>query len=140
MTLRNLTPVVCLVLLAACGGHKSPGGPTANPPQIAKARELVRNAHQRDPVAVDPYFDQSVIETKAGNLPGARTALERAVRLQPANPSTWLALANFQLTELHNPTAAKKTLAAALYLDPRSFDGIQLLIAINRQLSGAPAS
>ena len=149
----RLTAAVGAIGLAACAawaawqpqrsidaGDQALAAITANPPQIAKARELVRNAHQRDPVAVDPYFDQSVIETKAGNLPGARTALERAVRLQPANPSTWLALANFQLTELHNPTAAKKTLAAALYLDPRSFDGIQLLIAINRQLSGAPAS
>jgi len=35
MTLRNLTALVCLALpLAGCGGHKSPGGPSANPPQL----------------------------------------------------------------------------------------------------------
>jgi lysophospholipase L1-like esterase len=35
MTLRNLTPVVCLAfLVGGCGGHKSPGGPSATPPQI----------------------------------------------------------------------------------------------------------
>lgn len=109
---------------------------TANPPKVGTARELAHRAHQRDPVAVDPYFAQSVIETKAGDLPGAQAALERAVRLQPANPGTWLALANFQVVQLHQPAAAKRTLAAALYLDPRSFEGIQLLLEINRQLAG----
>jgi lysophospholipase L1-like esterase len=35
MTLRNLTAVVCLAFVpAGCSGHKSPGGPTTNPPQI----------------------------------------------------------------------------------------------------------
>lgn len=41
MTLRNLTALVCLAVpLAGCGGHKAPGGPTANPPQIACPADL----------------------------------------------------------------------------------------------------
>jgi lysophospholipase L1-like esterase len=35
MLLRKLVVVLCLVPgLAACGGHKSPGGPSSNPPQL----------------------------------------------------------------------------------------------------------
>jgi len=43
-------------------------------------------------------------------------------------------LAEFQLHELKDPTAAKKTLSAALYLDPKSVQAIQLLLEVNRAL------
>lgn len=104
----------------------------ADPPQIGTAREQARNAQRRNPLSVDPYFAQAAIERKAGNLPGARRALEEAIRLQPANPTTWTSLAEFQLHELKDSGKAKKTLGAALYLDPKSVQAIQLLIEINR--------
>jgi hypothetical protein len=101
-------------------------------PQIGTARELAANAHRRDPLAVDPYFAQAAIERKAHNRRGAQRALEAAVRLQPANPSTWTSLAEFQLHELKSPAKALKTLGAALYLDPQSVQAIQLLLEANR--------
>lgn len=104
----------------------------ADPPQIGTARELARNAQRRNPLAVDPYFTQAAIERKAGNPAGAQRALEAAVRLQPANPVTWTSLAEFQLHELKDPAATKKTLSAALYLDPKSVQAIQLLLEANR--------
>ena len=146
----RLTAAVGTIALAACAawaawqpqrsldaGDQALAAITATPPQVGTARELARKAHQRDPVAVDPYFAQSVIETKAGNIDGAERALQRAVKLQPANPTTWLSLANFQLVERKDPKAAKHTLAAALYLDPRSVQAIELLLEINRQLGTA---
>jgi len=44
----------------------------------------------------------------------------------------WTRLAAFELHELHRPRDAKRTLASALYLDPRSVEAIQLLIEANR--------
>jgi O-antigen ligase len=144
---ERLTAAVAAIVLAVCAawaawqpqrsidaGDQALAALAATPPKIGTARELGRKAQQRNPVAVDPYFAQSVIETKAGNLPGAERALQKAVQLQPANPSTWISLANFQLSERHNAAAAKRTLAAALYLDPKSFQAIQVLLEINRQL------
>jgi predicted Zn-dependent protease len=104
----------------------------ADPPRIPAARELAGRAHDRNPLAVDPYFARAAIERKAHNRDGARRALQAAVKLQPANPSTWTSLAEFQLHELGQPGRAKKTLGAALYLDPRSVQAIQLLLEINR--------
>ncbi|MEJ7786687.1 MAG: O-antigen ligase family protein [Solirubrobacteraceae bacterium] len=104
----------------------------ADTPQIGTAREQARNAQRRNPLAVDPYFAQAAIERKAGNIPGARRALEEAIRLQPANPTTWTSLAEFQLHVLGDPVKAKKTLGAALYLDPKSVQAIQLLLEVNR--------
>jgi hypothetical protein len=144
----RLTAAVGAIALALCAawaawqpqrsidaGDQALAALSSTPPQIGTARELARGAHQRDPVSVEPYFDQSVIETQAHDLAGAQHALAAAVRLQPANPATWLALATFRLTQLHQPRAAKRALAAALYLDPRSFEGIQLLIAVNRAIA-----
>ncbi|MFL5844139.1 MAG: O-antigen ligase family protein [Solirubrobacteraceae bacterium] len=104
----------------------------ADKPAIGTAREQARNAQRRNPLAVDPYFAQAAIERKAGNKAGAQRALESAVKLQPANPLTWTSLAEFQLHELKDAAKAKKTLSAALYLDPKSVQAIQLLIEVNR--------
>ena len=48
----------------------------------------------------------------------AQATLQRAVRLQPSNPQTWVALGEYDLTG--NPTAAQNELGAAIYLDPES--------------------
>lgn len=104
----------------------------ADPPQIGTARRLAAAAHHRNPLAVDPLFVQAAIERKAHNRPGAQRALEAAVRLQPANPATWNALAEFQLHELRRPGDARKTLSAALYLDPKDVEATQLLLEVNR--------
>jgi cytochrome c-type biogenesis protein CcmH/NrfG len=48
----------------------------------------------------------------------AKATLERAVRLQPSNPQTWVALGEYDLTS--NPEAALADLHAAIYLNPES--------------------
>ena len=48
----------------------------------------------------------------------ARATLQKAVRLQPSNPQTWLALGRYDLTR--NPQAALRELEAAIYLNPES--------------------
>jgi cytochrome c-type biogenesis protein CcmH/NrfG len=44
--------------------------------------------------------------------------LQRVVRLQPANPETWLRLGQFELNAGH-ARRALRLLGAAIYLDPR---------------------
>lgn len=106
----------------------------AEPPAVGTARKRASSAQRHNPLAVEPYLAQARIERTAGNPEGAERALQRAVQLQPANPGTWTALAEFQLREQQDPAAAKKTLSAALYLDPKSVTAIQLLLETNRAL------
>ncbi len=116
-------------------GNEALAAATASPPNFPRARTLAAQARRTNPLSIEPLLDMAAIETKAGNSAGAMTALQRAVRLQPANPVTWTRLADFELHVLKKPEAAKKSLGAALYLDPRSFDAIQLLLEANRGLS-----
>ena len=104
------------------------------PPAVGTARKQASSAQRHNPLAVEPYLAQARIERTAGNPEGAERALQRAVQLQPANPGTWTALAEFQLREQQDPAAAKRTLSAALYLDPKSVTAIQLLLETNRAL------
>ena len=45
------------------------------------------------------------------------------MRKEPANPATWLALAEFELSEGRKPQALS-AVGSALYLDPRSQEAI----------------
>ena len=56
-------------------------------------------------------------------MAGARSVLQEAVRNEPANPATWLALAEFELSEGRKPQALS-AVGSALYLDPRSQEAI----------------
>jgi tetratricopeptide (TPR) repeat protein len=90
-------------------------------------------------VSVDPLFDLAAIETAAGDRIAAHHALDRAVRRQPANPQTWLRLAEFDLTVLGNAEAALNNLRPALYLDPRSYQVEGEVLTVLRSLA-VPAS
>jgi hypothetical protein len=99
------------------------------------ARAQAQTARDRNPLSVDPLFDLSAIETAAGRKFAARAALEKAVHLQPANPDTWLRLAQFELDVLKRPRVAMTAIRPALYLDPRSSDAVAVFLAAQRQTS-----
>ncbi|HEV7883194.1 MAG TPA: O-antigen ligase family protein, partial [Solirubrobacteraceae bacterium] len=99
------------------------------------ARAQAQAARDRNPLSVDPLFELSAIESAAGRKFAARAALEQAVRLQPANPDTWLRLAQFELDVLHRPRVATTAIRPALYLDPRSSDAVAVFLAAQRQTS-----
>jgi tetratricopeptide (TPR) repeat protein len=99
----------------------------------AAARVQASQARDRNPLSVDPLFELSTIETAAGRKTAARAALQRAVRLQPANPETWQRLAEFELDVLKRPAAALTAIRPALYLDPRSSDAVAVFLAAQRQ-------
>jgi hypothetical protein len=95
-------------------------------------------AASRNPLAVDPLFDQAVIYTSAQNFAAARGALVRAVRRQPANPQTWIRLGELDL-DRGDTQSAFNELRPALFLDPRSYQAIgDFLTAVRRMGGTAP--
>jgi tetratricopeptide (TPR) repeat protein len=82
------------------------------------ARAAAEHAVSRDPLSVEALFTLATVEQHAGQLALARATLERAVRLQPSNPQTWLELGRYQVST--DPKAAVTELQAAIYLDPES--------------------
>ena len=84
------------------------------------AASIAQIAVDRNPLAVDPLFELAAIQQARGQTPEAQGALERAVRLQPANAETWRRLGRFRLDVLAEPRRALDDLQAAYYLDPQN--------------------
>ena len=78
-----------------------------------------RTAAARNPVDIEPLWDLSAIYGAIGRPGAAQAELTRAVRLQPANPATWLQLGEYDLLRGQRQQAIA-VLKAALYLDPHS--------------------
>jgi tetratricopeptide (TPR) repeat protein len=87
---------------------------------VTEARKAVANAHEIDPLSPRPYVVRNAIEDAAGNPVAAQKALEDAVLAFPADPQTWIQLAQYQLNARNMPAEALKTVVGALYLDPQS--------------------
>jgi hypothetical protein len=72
----------------------------------------------RDPLSAQAMFTLATVQQASGHPLRARDTLQRAVRLQPSNPQTWLTLGEYDLPV--QPLAARNELAAAIYLNPES--------------------
>jgi hypothetical protein len=72
----------------------------------------------RDPLSAQALIALATVQQDTGQPALAQATLQRAVRLQPSNPQTWLALARHDLA--NQPAAALKELQAAVYLNPES--------------------
>ncbi len=73
---------------------------------------------ERDPLSALALFRLAAIEHAIGERALARATLQKAVRLQPSNPETWLTLGEYDLAS--DPRAAVGELRAAVYLNPES--------------------
>jgi hypothetical protein len=82
------------------------------------ARSAAQAGVDRDPLSAQALFTLSAVEHRTGQNALARATLQKAVRLQPSNPQTWLTLGQYDLAG--NPHAAVQELRAAVYLDPDS--------------------
>ena len=75
----------------------------------------------RDPLSIEALFTLASVQRVSGEDARARATLVRAVRLQPSNPQTWLALGRYDLQSAPGEArAALRELQAAVYLDPES--------------------
>jgi hypothetical protein len=99
------------------------------------ARAAARAAVDRDPLSAQALFTLSAVEHATGESALARATLQKAVRLQPSNPQTWLTLGQYDMST--NPQAAVDELRAAVYLDPES---ISIQNAYVQALRAAPQS
>lgn len=88
----------------------------ASDPRGALAR--AQAGVSRDPVSAQALIVLAAVQQATGEPALARATLQRAVRLQPSNPQTWLALARHDLAG--EPAAALRELQAAVYLNPES--------------------
>jgi hypothetical protein len=82
------------------------------------ALSTAQTAVSRDPLSAQALFTLSAVQQATGSPELARATLQRAVRLQPSNPQTWLTLGQYDLAK--SPRAAEHELAAAIYLNPES--------------------
>ncbi len=78
-------------------------------------------AASRDPLSAQALFTLSAVQQKRGERVLARATLQRAVRLQPSNPQTWLTLGQYDLAT-NDASAALHELEAAIYLNPESIN------------------
>ena len=85
----------------------------------AAATSAAERAVSRDPLSVEALFTLADVQSVRGNLPAAALTLQKAVRLQPSNPKSWLELGRFDLAG-NRPAAALTELKAAIYLNPES--------------------
>jgi O-antigen ligase/polysaccharide polymerase Wzy-like membrane protein len=106
---------------------------------LVEARKAAERAHEIDPLSVRPYVVRNAVEDAAGNPDAAEKALEDAVLAFPADPQTWIQLAQYQLNSRNRPADALNTIKGALYLDPQSRAAQTVYFQANAALNGAPA-
>lgn len=106
---------------------------------LAEARKAAEHAHEIDPLSPRPYVVRNAIEDAAGNPVAAQKALEDAVLAFPADPQTWIQLAQYQLNSRNMPAQALKTVVGALYLDPQSRAAQTVYFQADAALNGGTA-
>jgi hypothetical protein len=100
----------------------------------AAALTDARTAASTDPVAVEPLFTLAAIYQGMGQPASARRELQKAVNLQPDNPTTWLQLGEFDLASMHQPGLALAELRRALSLDLTSTQAVADITIAQQQL------
>jgi hypothetical protein len=106
---------------------------------VGAARQAAQRAHEIDPLSPRPYIVRNAIEDAAGNPVAAQKALEDAVLAFPADPQTWIQLAQYQLNARNMPAEALKTVVGALYLDPQSRAAQTVYFQADAALNGGTA-
>jgi cytochrome c-type biogenesis protein CcmH/NrfG len=83
----------------------------------AAAFAAADSAVSRDPLSIWALFTLANVHSGAGEPRLAQATLEKAVRIQPSNPQTWLALGRYELED-GDAAGAVGALQAAIYLNP----------------------
>ncbi len=100
-----------------------------------RAMAAGRDANDLDHLADEPFYLIADAQSILGRNTDAEKTLETIAARQPANPDTWLHLAEFRLHVLDNPEGALDALEPALYLSPNSEHGRALYDEANAALT-----
>ena len=92
-----------------------------------RSARLAEDAHDLNPLAVEPLLFWADAEEARRNFAEARRLLIEAVELQPENSRTWRELGEFELEVLERDDFAERYLARARELDPQDPITEQLL-------------
>jgi hypothetical protein len=84
-----------------------------------RSARLAEDAHDLNPLAIEPLLLWADAEEARGDYAEARRLLVDAVDLQPENPRTWRELGEFELEVLERADFAARYLARARELDPQ---------------------
>ena len=95
-----------------------------------RSARLAEEAHDLNPLAVEPLLLWADAEAARGDLAEARRLLVEAVELQPENFRTWRELGEFELEVLKRLPFAERYLARARELDPQDPITQQLLVRL----------
>jgi tetratricopeptide (TPR) repeat protein len=108
--------------------------------RVDAAVAAAARSEEINPVALEPVFTRAAILEQRGDLKAAEAELQKGVREHPADPASWLRLAQFQLFTLDEPKRAQETLRGALALDPNSREAAYAWFETRVRLrGGAPA-
>lgn len=88
--------------------------------KLDEAQKAAERAEDIDPLASRALIVQAAVADARPNQPLAHDLLERAVEEHPGEPQVWIRLAEYELYTQNRPADAERTIAGALYLDPRS--------------------
>jgi cytochrome c-type biogenesis protein CcmH/NrfG len=92
-----------------------------------------------DPASAEPLWELAAIYSATGDQTKAHSELVRAVRLQPENSATWLALGEFNLRQ-HKPRVALPDLQQALKLNLHSREAINAIAQARAAIAGRAGS
>jgi tetratricopeptide (TPR) repeat protein len=95
-----------------------------------ESARLAGDAHDLNPLAVEPLFLWADAEVARGDVSAARRRYVQAVELQPENARTWRELGEFELEVLERDGFAERYLARARELDPQDRVTRDLLAAV----------
>ena len=102
---------------------------------LPRAASIAQIAHDRNPLAVEPYFQLASIERAQNRLPEANRALQAAIELEPANPEVWRRLGDFRASAQNDLQGALRAYQAAYYLDPKSPTSLSDVVTTSRRIA-----
>lgn len=92
-------------------------------------------AHDIDPTSDEPYYLQAAAYNNLRRTSAADAALTEAASMQPANPDTWIRLADYRLSKLRDPERALEALKPLLFLSPNNERGTALRARAEQELA-----
>nr|WP_246851581.1 O-antigen ligase family protein [Patulibacter sp. SYSU D01012] len=101
---------------------------------VAAAERHAQDARDLDPLSTDARYVQASVRVRRGDVDGARRLYREAIDLEPAVPTTWQRLAEFELDTAERPLAALQAVGVALKMAPTSRDANLIAITATRRL------